>query len=117
MQLRFLKLAQGLRNTIATCMALGEVGRFPVETDVACRILSYWYKLHCDALNESNKLSSLLHKLCLRQQEVTAFNLPWLKYVHDTLDCLGLSYLKNTPLYTLHQFKCLVKQRVRDQFL
>ena len=41
LQVRFLKLILGVKVTTPTCMVLGEVGRYPIETEAECRMLGF----------------------------------------------------------------------------
>ena len=116
-QLRFLKLILKLNKSTPTCMVLGEVGMFPVELEVKSRMLSYWYSIHCQSVNGFDKISCLLYRLCAMQNVATDFTLPWLKHVLLLLDQLGFSFLKFSAPITLNQFKFIVRQRLKDQYL
>ena len=37
--------------------------------------------------------------------------------VHSLLDSLGLSYIWPNQVHSIESFKCIVKQRLRDQFI
>ena len=37
--------------------------------------------------------------------------------VHSLLDSLGLSYIWSNEIHTIESFKCIVKQRLMDQFI
>lgn len=100
-------------------MVLGEVGTLPIEITIKLRMLSFWYKLHCDSFSffTSDKISCHLYSLCNRQYEKTDFRLPWLKHIFCLLDSLGLSFLKFSNVYSLEQLKKIVTQRLKDQYM
>jgi hypothetical protein len=117
LQLRFLKLLLGVKVSTPTCMVLGELGRYPIELEAKCRILGFWYSL-CSASNlESPKISNLMFQLCSKLYYACEYKLPWLKKVHSLLDSLGLSYIWSNQVHSTEQFKRIVKQRLRDQFM
>ena len=41
LQLRFLKLILGVKVTTPARMVLGEVGKYPIETEAKCRMLGF----------------------------------------------------------------------------
>ena len=117
-QLKFLKMLLGVQTTTPSCMVFGETGCFPVDIEIKCRLLSFWYKLKFDASDvATQKISGLMLTLCTRQFENTQFKLPWLQNVMTLLNNLGLSFLWDSPLYSLSQFKSVVRQRLKDQYL
>ena len=117
MQLRFLKIVLGIKSTTPTCMVLGELGRFPIEIEAKIRMLAFWYKLVNDMEMGSNKLSSLLLKLCYEQLDRGSYKFQWLEYVRVQLENLGLPYFWHYRTCSLNQFKGIVRQRLQDQFL
>ena len=120
LQLKFMKLVLNVRSSTPTCMVLGELGKFPVSIDAKCRLLTFWYRLCTDIQSGSNKISTLMLRLCQSLYNNTDYKIPWLKSVRSLLDQLGLSYIwfdtYNVNL-TVDQFKLLIKQRFHDQFL
>ena len=122
LQLKFLKIVLNIKQSTTTCMVLGEVGKFPVVVDATCRQLCFWYKLMLNHVSVIPKLSVLMLRLHMKLYLNSKSKLPWLTNVHRTLNDLGLSYIwqdaaiGNCP-YTLEKFKCLVNQRLKDQFI
>jgi hypothetical protein len=57
--LQFCKNVLKVRSTTPNYMVYGELGRYPMEVMVKCKIVLFWNNLLC----ESNKLSSILYKL------------------------------------------------------
>ncbi len=118
LQLRFLKMVLGLKTSTPSCMVFGETGSYPVEIEINCRLLSFWYNLMLNSVHVySNKISNLSFKLAFLQYENSPFQLSWLQHVHSLLNHLGLSFLWSSPVYSMSQFKGIVKQRLRDQYI
>ena len=117
LQLKFLKIILNLKPSTPTCMVLGEAGVYPIDVDVKSRMLAFWYKLKLDCNSDSKKMSCLFLSLISRQYEFTEHKSAWLGYVYQTLDQLGLTYLKHNQTLSVQKFKDIVKQKLRDQFL
>ena len=117
LQLRILKLILGVKVTTPACMVLGEVERYPIETQAKCRILGFWYGLCNTSDSESPKISNVMFQLCSKLYYACDYKLPWLMKVHSLLDSLGLSYTWSNQVYSIKGFKRIVKQRLRDQFI
>ena len=116
-QLLFLKLILGVKVSTPTCMVLGEVGRYLIETEAKCRMLRFWYGLCSTSHSEWPKISNLMFQLCSELYYACDYKLPWLMKVHSLLDSLGLSYIWSNQVHTIECFKRIVKQRLRDQFI
>ena len=74
-------------------MVLGQVGRYPIETEAKCRMMGFWYGLCSTSHSESPKISNLMLQLCSDLYYACAYKLPWLMKVHSLLASLALSYL------------------------
>ena len=70
-----------------------------------------------DSRNGTSKLSSAILKLYMKLFLNGIYKLPWLEYVYDTLNNLGLSYLWLTQTITETTFKSMIKQRMKDQYI
>ena len=117
LQLGFLKLILGVKVTTPTCMVLGEVGRYPIETEAKCRMLGFWYGLCNTSHSESHKICDLMFQLCSKSYYACDYELPWLTKVHSLLNSLGLTCIWSNQVHTIESFKRIVKQRLRDQFI
>ena len=117
LQLGFLKLILGFKVTTPTCMVLGEVGRYPIETEAKCRMLGFWYGLCNTSHSESPKICDLMFQLCSKSYYACDYKLPWLMKVHSLLNSLGLTCIWSNQVHTIESFKRIVKQRQRDQFI
>ena len=116
-QLRFLKLVLGVNKTTPSCMVYGELGCYPTQIDVQCRLLSFWYKLMISSNNSTNKISCNILRLCMKLYVDGVYKLPWLEHVHSTLNNLGLTFLWQRQSVTENVFKRMIKQRLKDQYL
>ena len=118
LQLNFLKICLGLKNSTPTVMVLGETGRFPIELEIKTRLLCFWFKLQSFNSKGSNKISCLMYNLIKRQSETTQFEPQWIKFVKECLNNLGLSFVFDNPdVYSFGKFKNTVKQRLKDQYI
>ena len=117
LQLRFLKLIIGVKVTTPTCIVLGEVGRYPIETEAKCKMLGFWYGLCSTSHSESPKISNLMFQLCSKLYYASDYKCPWPMKVHSLLDSLGLSYIWSNQIHTIESFKHTVKQGLMDQFI
>ena len=118
-QLRYYKMLLGVKSSTPTCMVLGEIGKYPVSLYAKSRLLSFWYSQCLDVKNDSKKISSLMLRLSQSLLN-NGIDFTWLNFVHDTLNSLGLTYIwqhVETCSLSLNQFKKLVLQRLKDQFL
>ena len=80
-------------------------------------MLGFWYGLCNTSLSESPKISNLMFQLCSKLYYTCDCKLPWLTKVHSLFDSLGLSYIWSKQVHSIESIKCIVKQRLRDQFM
>ena len=74
-------------------------------------------KLCSTSHSESRKISNLMFQLCSDLYYACDYKLLWLTKVHSLLAGLALSYIWSKQVHSIESFKCIVKQRLRDQFL
>ena len=67
--------------------------------------------------SELPKISNLMFQLCSELYYACDHKLPWLMKVHSLLDSLGLFYIWSNQIHNIENFKRIVKQRLRDQFI
>jgi hypothetical protein len=116
LQLRFLKLALGLKKCTTSVMVRGETGCYPMYIDMTVRVLNYWIKL---AQNENNtSISNILYKFMLAELNSNGYIHPWLSFVKDTLNELGMSFVFDRQATDVNPlwFKKAVKLRLIDQY-
>ena len=59
--LQFLKRILGVRVTTPNCLVYGELGRYPLNINIKCRMLCFWSRLMT-----TEKLSSKIYKLLFK---------------------------------------------------
>ena len=92
-------------------MLFGGLGALPLSVHIKCRVLCYWNKI----LNsKSSKICHILYDTSYKLYCVMDVKLPWLKFVHNLLDSLGLSnYWLNNTATPPELFKSIVKTRLK----
>lgn len=88
LHLRFCKLILQVNKSTPSCMIYGELGRYPVSVTVKTRVISYWCKL---LSGPRHKYAHLVYKLCYRLHNSGTVTMPWISFVKNILDELGLS--------------------------
>ena len=69
LQLKFYKLVLGVKQRTPSCMVYGELGKYPVDVSIQCRVLVYWAKV----INQkSDKFSNIIYRLlhALHRKEI-----------------------------------------------
>ena len=114
-QLKYCKLILNLKPSTPNCMVYGELGITPVTLLTKSRVLCYWSKV----LNAKNdKICKLLYNTALFFHNNNIIISPWISFVKNCLDELGMSeYFVNQHVDNVNHFKLLVKSRLYDQFL
>jgi hypothetical protein len=115
-QLKFYKLILRLKQSTPNCMLYGELGVLPLSIHVKAHILCYWNRI----LNaKPEKICHILYNVSYKlYSDDNNVKLPWINYVHNLLDSLGMSnyWMYNIPS-SQQLFKNIVKTRLRDQYL
>ena len=72
-----------------------------------------------DENNRCNTISSILYRLLLKLHVLDAYTSPWLQFVKDTLNNIGLSGIWNSQSLPASRkcFRQSIKVRLRDQFI
>jgi len=118
LQLRFYKLLMNARKGTPTSMILGEFGKFPLNLEVKIRTLCFWYRLVTTI--KDNKLSNIVYTFLFNLYEKGLYISPYLKFVHSTLNNLGLSYMWTNQLHlslSPEHLRQTIKQRLNDQYI
>jgi hypothetical protein len=114
-QLRFCKLILNLKASTPNCMIYGETGQMPLELQIKSRVLCYWARL---INSKDDKISNVLYRTILSLHVSNSIVSPWISYVSNTLNELGLSYyFESQHVDNFSHFKNIVKCRLKDQFL
>ena len=117
LQLRFLKMVLGVKKSTSSCMVLGEVGCLPIDIEIKARMLCFWYSHFLEAISGSNKLSVIMFKLCYCLFDTDQLEFKWFHTIRSLLNELGMPFIWKNPVYSINQFKSLIKQRLKDQYL
>ena len=118
-QLKFYKSILKLNKSTPTNMVLGEVGKVPMDVTIKKRVLNYWFKM----VSSKNpcKINVVLYKLLVKlDSSDESYKSPWLTYVKNSLNELGLSFLwinqDNINIVNHNWFKSAINLRINDQF-
>ena len=114
LHLKFCKTILHVKKSTPSCMVYGELGRFPLDIRIKCRLITFWSRLvSSDLCRTSCILYNLMYSLYVKD----SFHSNWLKFVKNILDNNGFSFVwifqkvnSNTG------FKHTLLQRLNDQF-
>ncbi len=87
----------------------------PIALKVKSRILNFWCRI---ISGKQEKICCIMYKLLYSLHLKNVFHSPWIKFVHDTLDELGMS--ENWLLQSVNHpllFKHRIKTVLHDQYL
>jgi len=110
----YLKYILNVKTSTPHIMLYGDLGRFPIVTEVKKRVIGFWYNI----IVNPNKLSSLLYKFMHSDYVNRHSAYKWLDFVKSILDECGLSYIWFNQMFDgskevlLH----LVEQSLKDQY-
>ena len=71
-------------------MVYGELGVTPISLLAKLRVLKYWCK---DINRKDSKIRNRLYRTAFGLYESFNVELSWLKFVHDTLNSIDLTYI------------------------
>ena len=97
---------------------LSELGKYPVDINIKCRLLSYWYKLIMP--ENKHKLSSIIYWLNYRMFTQNKVEFKYMSSIKNILNSLGLSGIwdNQTNLnFPLVWFQEKVKRSLCDQYI
>ena len=118
LQLKFLKFLLDLRKSTPSMMVFGEVGKSPIEVDVKCRVLSYWFKLRSP--DNISKLSSVAYRFLFLLHKQGKYDSTYILAVKNMLIDIGMSGLwlnQETERCSPIWFKEKVKRSLLDNFI
>ena len=109
----FCKTLLRLNASTANCMALGEVGRFKIETYVNQRILNYWTRL---VTGKQDKIAVSIYKYAKAQFDKQNLESKWMAKTRSILNNIGLSYIwhEDTNQIDPVAFKTVINQKICD---
>ena len=91
LQLRFIKNSLGLKMRTPTVMVRGETGCYPCSIDIKCRLLNYWFQLGIEEKN--SKIVKEMYNCIFKLYSSDSYIYPWLDFVKNSLDNLGLTFI------------------------
>lgn len=102
----------GLKMSTPNVMIYGELGITTLNLDTESRFLNFWAR---NINSKQDKISVILYKLVYELHKRDIFHSPWIIYVKNTLDNLGLSnYWLSQSVNNLCSFKRKVKTIIHD---
>eukprot|EP00916_Digyalum_oweni_P018122 GHVL01030444.1.p1 GENE.GHVL01030444.1~~GHVL01030444.1.p1 ORF type:complete len:236 (+),score=13.61 GHVL01030444.1:277-984(+) len=99
-------------------MIFGELGRYPLDVNMKCRMLCYWYKLISPI--HKNKFSSIVYCFTYKLYINKMIESNYLCFIEKTLNEIGLSGLwtfQENVQYSSAWFKRKVKRSLYDQYI
>ena len=91
LQLQYYKITLKVNRSTPNCMVYGDLGQYPLELQAKRRMLNYWFNLVNNT--DQNKVSCTLYRFLHKQYIDGFYKSPYLSYIHNTLNSLGLSGL------------------------
>ena len=118
LHLQFCKYILRLNRGTPTVMVLGELGRFPIEHIISCKMLGFWYRL---LTGHNNKISSIMYKLVINLEKRGIYTFEWIRHIKNILTNCELEHLWHEPGDVLRmsfmQFKALYKKQLRRYYV
>ena len=115
LHLRFCKYVLGVNKSTCTNMVYGELGATPLSLISQSRMVMFWARIK--QVEENPK--SLLFQILLKMYKSGNFCSPWVMAVKNVLGGCGFAGAwENQRLpFSTNNFKVILKQCIRDQFL
>ncbi|MEW8548698.1 MAG: reverse transcriptase family protein, partial [Candidatus Thiodiazotropha sp.] len=79
---KFCKSVMHLKASTPKCMLYGELGRFPMNVSMKCRMINFWTKL---LSGKKDKLSFILYKILYQLDLNGVYHSQWLNTIRTTL--------------------------------
>ena len=91
---QFLRNILKARKSTPLYMLYGELGRFPIELTIKCRIINYWVRLI-----SQNTESKIAYKMYLKLRTTPGINSKWIQKIKDIFEEAGRAdiWLNETP--------------------
>jgi len=86
-------------------MIYRETGQMPLELQIKSRVLCYWARL-INSKDAKIHVSNVLYRTIISLHVSNSLVAPWISYVNNTLNGLGLSYyFESQHVYNFSHFK------------
>jgi hypothetical protein len=114
-QINFIRHILPVKKGTPFFMLYGELGRMPVELIIHRRMICYWARV---ISGKQSKLSLLLYKAMIKDNNINGINYKWITFIKQTLDHLGMSniWISQTFL-SVKWLSQQIKTRQNDQYL
>ena len=113
--LRFCKHILGLKKSTPNCMVYGELGRFPLEIIVKCRMANFWVNI---VQGKSSKLSRIMYDTLFEMYTSGQFISKWVSTIHNIFNYNGLGHIWHEKCdgYNKRYIKLTLSNRLKDQY-
>jgi len=111
--LKFCKMILHINKSTPSSIVYGELGRFPLNVYISCRIINFWSRL---ATSDLRRISSIMYKLLYSLDQKNVFQSNWVVKVKDTLNSCGFSYIWNSQESNCKNPHNFILQNLKDQF-
>ena len=113
--IEFLRSIIRVNKSTPLYMIYGELGRYPLEIYIKCKMIGYWARL---ILGKHEKLSFKAYQMLLYHFNGGDYKNNWIMSIKCILDDVGLSYIWNNQLCNNTKWiVAKVKSTLRDQYI
>ena len=113
--IEFLRSIIRVNKSTPLYMIYGELGRYPLEIYIKCKMIGYWSRL---ILGKHEKLSFKAYQMLLYNFNDGNYKNKWIMSIKCILDDVGLSYIWNNQLCNNTKWiVAKVKSTLRDQYI
>ena len=115
LQMKFLKHVLYVHRYTGTDIVYGELGVYPLEISIKCRMINYWTRL---ITGKNTKLSYVMYTCLLQLHSSGVYSSPWLDYIRNICNECGLSgvWLSQT-VNNPKLFMKIVEQKLKDLWI
>lgn len=115
LQMKFLKQVLCVHKKTSTDIVYGELGLFPLEITIKCRMIGYWVRI---LTGKQSKLSYIMYNCLLQLDQSGVYSSPWIAYIKGICNDCGMSgvWLSQNitnPIW----FKKAIEMRLKDQWI
>jgi hypothetical protein len=114
--IKFYKYVLGVKKTTPNCMVYGELGKFPIDITIKCKMITFWNKL---VNGKQSKLSYKMYKIMYELYQEDKFKCDWLSTIHKTLNECGMTdiWLDQSVNINDKFLKRQIHLSLKDQFV
>lgn len=106
---QFLRSITKARKSTPMYMIYAELGRYPLELTIKCRMISFWTRI---VLGKQNKLSNILYQKLLNTPGI---NSKWVQNIKEILQNCGRCDIWQNPRQS-RNIAAIIKRNLVDQF-